>query len=140
MAEIFPNHLRAQGAAFGLSSFYLSSEVTPVAAPVALNQIGWRFYLVLIIPSVAYVCIIWFFFPETKGRTLEEIGGLFGDEANVAAHWYDALTEGDHARIAREAMGVRTNGSDADTGESGEAKPTAVHLDSQKAVEQKMQE
>jgi len=48
LAEIFPNHLRSQGVAFGLSAFYLASEVTLVAAPVALNQIGWKFYLVLV--------------------------------------------------------------------------------------------
>lgn len=136
VAEIFPNHLRAQGVAFGLSSFYLSSEVTLVAAPIALNAIGWRFYLVLIIPSVVYVAIIWFFFPETKGRTLEEIGALFGDEVNVASHWYDA-TEEDRARIATEALAMEMKGSDEDTGESGEAKPTAMHLDTQETVEQK---
>lgn len=60
LAEIFPNHLRSQGVALGLSSFYLASEVTLVAAPVALNAIGWKFYLVLIVPSVFYIILIYF--------------------------------------------------------------------------------
>jgi Sugar (and other) transporter len=93
LAEIFPNHLRSQGIAFGLSSFYLASEITLVAAPVALNQIGWKFYLVLICPSAVYICLIYLFFPETKGRTLEEIGALFGDEKNIAAHYYGLSAE-----------------------------------------------
>ena len=42
VSEIWPNQLRAQGTALGLSAFYLASEVTLVAAPVALNDIGWR--------------------------------------------------------------------------------------------------
>jgi len=42
VAEIFPNHLRSQGVALGLSSFYLASEITLVGAPVALNAIGWK--------------------------------------------------------------------------------------------------
>lgn len=83
VAEIFPNHLRPQGVALGLTVFYLASEVTLVGAPVALNKIGWKFYLVLIIPSACYLVAMCFLFPETKGRTLEEIGALFGDE-NVA--------------------------------------------------------
>lgn len=40
---------------------------------------------------------------ETKGRTLEEIGTLFGDDAHVASHWYD-LSELEREKIAREAM------------------------------------
>lgn len=44
-----------------------------VGAPVALNEIGWKFYLVLICPSAVYIACIYFLFPETKGRTLEEI-------------------------------------------------------------------
>lgn len=87
IAEIYPNHLRSAGVAFGLASFYLASEVTLVAAPIAMDNIGWKFYLVLICPSFVYVWIIYFLFPETKGRTLEEIGALFGD-ANVANRWY----------------------------------------------------
>lgn len=41
-SEIWPNHLRSQGTAWGLAFFFLTSEVTLVAAPVALNSIGWK--------------------------------------------------------------------------------------------------
>lgn len=101
LSEIFPHHLRSQGVALGMVAFFLSSEVSLVAAPVALNEIGWRFYLVLIVPSVIYLGIIYFFFPETKGRSLEEMGALFGDEANVVAHWY-GISEEERDRIIQE--------------------------------------
>ncbi|KAL3466108.1 general substrate transporter [Aspergillus heterothallicus] len=80
VSEIFPNHLRSQGVALGLGSFYLSSEITLVAAPVAMNEIGWKFYLVLIIPSAVYIVLIWALFPETKGVTLEDMGRVFGED------------------------------------------------------------
>lgn len=102
IAEIFPNHLRPQGVALGLSSFYLASEITLVGAPVALDRIGWKFYLVLIIPSAVYIVLIYFLFPETKGRTLEEIGALFGDE-HIATRWYD-LSKEDKERLGQEAI------------------------------------
>ncbi|KAF2104643.1 MFS transporter [Rhizodiscina lignyota] len=101
LAEIFPNHLRSQGVAFGLSGFYLASEVTLVGAPVALNAIGWKFYLVLICPSAVYIVLIYFLFPETKGRTLEEIGALFGD-THIAHQWY-GISEEERHRLAEEA-------------------------------------
>ncbi|CAO2657394.1 Nn.00g035200.m01.CDS01 [Neocucurbitaria sp. VM-36] len=99
ISEIFPNHLRPQGVALGISAFYLGSEITLVGAPVALDQIGWKFYLVLICPSVIYIGLIWFLFPETKGRTLEEIGALFGDD-RIASRWY-GLTEEERSRNAQ---------------------------------------
>lgn len=42
VSEIWPNHLRSQGTALGLACFFLTSEVTLVAAPVALNNVGWK--------------------------------------------------------------------------------------------------
>jgi sugar porter (SP) family MFS transporter len=126
VAEIFPNHLRSQGVALGLSSFYLASEVTLVAAPVALNSIGWRFYLVLIIPSLCYIVAIYFLFPETKGRTLEEIGTLFGDEANVVSHWYGA-TQDEQEKMEQCAFGEGKSGSTSDSSHENEIKPTTVH-------------
>ncbi|KAF2643166.1 MFS transporter [Massarina eburnea CBS 473.64] len=102
IAEIFPNHLRPQGVALGISAFYLASEITLVGAPVALDRIGWKFYLVLICPSIVYIGLIYLLFPETKGRTLEEIGALFGDE-NIATRWY-GMSEEEKTRIAHEAV------------------------------------
>ncbi|KAK5114098.1 hypothetical protein LTR62_002667 [Meristemomyces frigidus] len=108
VSEIWPNNLRSQGTALGISMFYLASEVTLVAAPPALDKIGWRFYLVLICPSVCYIVAIWFLFPETKGRTLEEIGSLFGDD-HVASHWY-GISEAEKEEIARNALKLSKSG------------------------------
>ena len=69
VSEIWPNHLRSQGTAWGLAFFYLASEITLVGAPVALNKIGWKFYLVLIIPSAVYITLMYFLFPVSDGRS-----------------------------------------------------------------------
>ncbi|KAK3672438.1 hypothetical protein LTR78_007745 [Recurvomyces mirabilis] len=108
VSEIWPNNLRSQGTALGIAMFYLASEVTLVAAPPALDKIGWRFYLVLICPSICYIIAIWFLFPETKGRTLEEIGTLFGDE-HVASHWY-GISDAEKEEIARNALKLTKSG------------------------------
>lgn len=41
-------------------------------------------------------------FPETKGRTLEEIGALFGDE-RIANKWY-GLSEEEKRRVVHGAL------------------------------------
>ena len=48
-----------------------------------------------------YIVLIYFLFPETKGRTLEEIGKLFGD-THIAHQWY-GISEEERHRIAEEA-------------------------------------
>lgn len=48
------------------------------------------------------------FSQETKGRTLEEIGSLFGDE-HIASHWY-GISEEEKAEIARNALQVTKSG------------------------------
>ena len=108
ISEIWPNHLRSQGVALGLSSFYLASEVTLVGAPVALNAIGWKFYLVLICPSAVYICLIYLLFPETKQRSLEEIGEIFGEK--VAGHYYH-MTDEEKEEMAREALRLTEDGT-----------------------------
>lgn len=92
VSEIFPSHLRSAGVAFSLASFYLASEVTLSVAPIAMDSIGWKFYLVLICPSFFFIIFLFMYLPETKGRTLEEIGTLFGDK-NVANQWYGLAEE-----------------------------------------------
>lgn len=45
--------------------------------PIALDAIQWKFYFVYIGALTAMLPTIWFLFPETKGRTLEEIAVVF---------------------------------------------------------------
>jgi hypothetical protein len=81
-----------------------------------MAEISWRFYLVFICLSFFYVLVIYFFFPETKGRTLEEIGALFGD-AHVANQWY-GLSEEERAGL-HKWMGVRNGTGQCDEENSG---------------------
>jgi Sugar (and other) transporter len=45
--------------------------------PIALDNIYWRFYIILAVFNVCNAVIIFFCFPETKKLSLEEIDFLF---------------------------------------------------------------
>jgi hypothetical protein len=52
-------------------------------APIGFVTIGWRYYLVIIICSLVFLPIIYFYFPETARLSLEEVSAKFGDEVAV---------------------------------------------------------
>ncbi|KAK5112258.1 hypothetical protein LTR62_004419 [Meristemomyces frigidus] len=88
MSEIFPTAIRSQGTAVGMANQFAAQIVVLVAGPIALNNIGWKFFLVMACPTAVYIPVIYFFFPETRQRSLEDINTQFGDK--VAVHYFGA--------------------------------------------------
>ncbi|KAL8286232.1 hypothetical protein RQP46_004720 [Phenoliferia psychrophenolica] len=60
-----------------------------VSQPTAQANIGWKFYLVFIIPTFFLGVLQFIVLPETKNVPLEEVGGLFGDKDDVAIYSTD---------------------------------------------------
>lgn len=50
--------------------------------PPAINNIGWRTYIIFAVLNALWVPIIFLFFPETKGLELEDVDRLFSGEAS----------------------------------------------------------
>jgi hypothetical protein len=75
--------------------------------------------------SIVYIVLIYLLFPETKGRTLEEIGSLFGD-THIASHWY-GLSEAEKEKLHEEALTL------TETGGIGALPPKKVDVDEVKA-------
>lgn len=49
--------------------------------PIALDAIGWKYYFVFVVVLLAMIVIVWVFYVETRGLTLEGIAALFdGDD------------------------------------------------------------
>jgi hypothetical protein len=45
--------------------------------PIALRNVGWKFYIFFLCTTSTILVIIYFFFPEIKGLTLDEISVVF---------------------------------------------------------------
>ncbi|KAG9664430.1 general substrate transporter, partial [Aureobasidium melanogenum] len=85
--EILPFHLRSKGLSANLTTVFAAGFFNQYVNPIALNAIQWKFYFVYIATLAAMIPTIWFVFPETKGRTLEEIAVVFdGEEAHRDFH------------------------------------------------------
>jgi MFS family permease len=81
--EILPFSLRAKGLAVNLTTVFGAGFFNQFCNPIALEAIAWKFYFVYIGALAAMIPTIYFLFPETKGRTLEDIAKVFdGDTAD----------------------------------------------------------
>ncbi|KAH6706559.1 general substrate transporter [Leptodontidium sp. 2 PMI_412] len=79
-AEIFPVDIRAKGNSISTFTNWTLNLVFAQISPKALTNIGFKyFYVFFIFGVIATVCYI-FFYPETKGKTLEQMDELFGDQ------------------------------------------------------------
>ncbi|GAM34948.1 hypothetical protein TCE0_015r02869 [Talaromyces pinophilus] len=60
---------------------YTASFFTGYVNPIAMDSIGWRYYIVACVVLAIECAFAWWYLPETKGKGLEEIGEIFdGDE------------------------------------------------------------
>ncbi|KAK4954144.1 hypothetical protein LTR10_007572 [Elasticomyces elasticus] len=85
-AEIWSYNLRARGIALTQLSTYLALFFNIFVNPIALDAIAWKYYIVYVVILVVIVLTIFFFYPETKGHTLEEMAIIFdGSEQAIVA-------------------------------------------------------
>jgi len=56
-----------------MTNIILVAEVTPVA----FDSIGWKYYLVYVCTNSLSVAVFYFFAPETRGMTLEDVDAVF---------------------------------------------------------------
>lgn len=76
-AEVAPLGIRHMVTAFGAASSWLFNFMVAEVTPVAFNNIGWRYNIVYAATSAAGCVVIFLFYPETRGRSLEEIDEIF---------------------------------------------------------------
>lgn len=80
--EILPFHLRAKGLSLCLTVVFAAGFFNQYVNPIAFTALAWEFYFVYIGCLVVFLFLIYFLFPETKGRTLEEIAVVFDGQTD----------------------------------------------------------
>lgn len=75
--EYSPLTIRSQSAALATSSTWIFTFMVAEITPVAISNIGWRTYIIFGVLNFAFLPIIYFLYPETKSKTLEQIDLLF---------------------------------------------------------------
>ncbi|KAK4231088.1 lactose permease [Podospora fimiseda] len=77
ISECLPTATRAKGTAVGNFSSSVASTILQYASGPAFEKIGYYFYLVFVFWDLLEGLFMYFYFPETKDRTLEELEEVF---------------------------------------------------------------
>ena len=79
IAEVFPNRVRSKGQSIGSSSHWISAALITLYFPVVVDKFSqWTPFAFFAVMMLVQFFVVLFVFPETKGRTLEQIQTRFG--------------------------------------------------------------
>ncbi|EGO55970.1 hypothetical protein NEUTE1DRAFT_86732 [Neurospora tetrasperma FGSC 2508] len=122
MVEVWPYAERSRGIAVFQLFGRLAGFFTTFVNPIGLKNVGWK-YLISYCCWLAFeVCFVYFMFPETMGRTLEELTFMFEGEdlqrqANAAAEKVVNHTEHDTTGLGRCSTNENKLGGSAEVKE-----------------------
>lgn len=82
-SEIFPNSQRGVANGLCASANWIFNFALAMFVPTAFKNITWKTYLIFMVFCFVMTIHVYFLFPETKGKTLEEISMMW--DAKVPA-------------------------------------------------------
>ncbi|KAJ5779135.1 hypothetical protein N7457_006855 [Penicillium paradoxum] len=77
--EVAPMRLRVAMSAVSTANHWLWNFVVVMITPVALDTIGYKYYIVYAVISGCIPISVYFFYPETMNRNLEALNHVFRD-------------------------------------------------------------
>jgi MFS family permease len=75
--ECLENRTRAKGSGLNFLFLNIAMVVNTYGISVGIAEIGWKLYVVYIVWICVEIVVIYFFFVETAGKTLEEMSEIF---------------------------------------------------------------
>jgi MFS family permease len=82
-SEIFPTPIRARGSSLATATNWSLNLIFAQCSPIALTDIGYRYFYCFVGFNWAAMVVVWAFYPETAGRSLEEVEDVFSGKSVV---------------------------------------------------------
>ncbi|KAK3348524.1 general substrate transporter [Neurospora tetraspora] len=122
MVEVWPYAERSRGIAVFQLFGRLAGFFTTFVNPIGLKNVGWKYLISYCVWLAFEVCFVYFMFPETMGRTLEELTFMFEGEdlqrqANAAAEKVVNHAEHDTTGLGRRSTSENKLGGSSEVKE-----------------------
>ena len=109
VAEVWPISNRPYGIALGASSNWMNNFIVGQVTPDMLSGITYGTYIIFGLLTFGGAAFIWFYVPETKRLTLEEMDVLFGVDS-TAADDFARMEAVNHEVGLKQAIGHTADG------------------------------
>ncbi|KAH0400152.1 general substrate transporter, partial [Aureobasidium melanogenum] len=121
-AEINPLKTRAKANAFSTVNNWLWNFFIVMITPVLIDSISWGTYLFFAVLNALFFPVIYWFFPETSGRSLEEIDLIFAKGYLEKMNYVTAAKELPHMNPDEIDAKAREYGFQSSDDEAGQVK------------------
>ncbi|KAJ3498746.1 hypothetical protein NLG97_g884 [Lecanicillium saksenae] len=81
--EVAPLQLRAAISAVATAAVWTFNFLLAEVTPVGFDTISYRYYIIFAVLNASIIPTVYFFFPETNGRSLEEIDEIFMQSKSI---------------------------------------------------------
>ncbi|KAJ5730665.1 uncharacterized protein N7483_005173 [Penicillium malachiteum] len=78
--------MRTKGAALGTATNWAINFMVVEITPIGIENLKWRFYIIWTVMNLVFVPTIYFFYPETANRQLEDIDLFFRENESWFVH------------------------------------------------------
>ncbi|ANB15904.1 glucose-inactivated glycerol proton symporter STL1 [Sugiyamaella lignohabitans] len=92
--EIIPLRLRSKGTAISTASNWIFNFLVVEIAPSAVQNIGFKAYIIFAVFNFVFLFIVYFYFKETKGLSLEAVDALYAKKGALESHNFAVLESG----------------------------------------------
>ncbi|KAK4493590.1 hypothetical protein PRZ48_015257 [Zasmidium cellare] len=85
VTEVAPARLRMPMTSFSTANHWLWNFAVLMITPVAMDSLGYQYYIVYAVLGGCIPLLVFFFYPETMGRSLEQMDELFQQHSTIPA-------------------------------------------------------
>lgn len=118
--EIWPQEVRAKGYSFTILGWAIGCGMTTLVIPIMLDSLGWYTFVFFGVMNFVAIPLIYFFYVETAGRSLEEVNLLFTSDsqfvkANMKEYERRLAEAGGNVAVAEKKLIYEVDGEDTAT-------------------------
>lgn len=89
--ELIPLSIRGPANALATAANWLSNFIVVLVTPYLFSDLLWKTYVVFAVFNFAFVPIIYLLYPETGGRSLEEVDIVFKSAGEKGNAWFSVV-------------------------------------------------